>query len=167
VSTLTLTLIQLGFVAVLWIFVLVTVSVMRSDLFGVRVRAQAAPKAPKPQGQPKPARASKAPRPARPARQGRGEPGSLAVLEGPLAGQTIPLTGPIAVGRGPDNTVVLQDDYVSSRHARFYNHDGRWYVEDMGSTNGTQVGGSRITNPAQLHLGTTIKMGKTVLEVRK
>jgi pSer/pThr/pTyr-binding forkhead associated (FHA) protein len=163
VSTLTLTLIQLGFVAVLWIFVLVTVSVMRSDLFGVKVRTQPAAKPPKQARQPRPA----APKPPKPGKAARSQPGNLVVLEGPLAGRTIPLTGPISVGRGPDNMVVLQDDYVSSKHARFFQHEGRWYIEDLGSTNGTQVGGHRITNAAPLHVGATVKLGKTVLEVRK
>ena len=62
---------------------------------------------------------------------------------------------------------MLQDDYVSSRHARFFAQDGRWYVEDLGSTNGTQVGGNRISNQVPLHVGTTVRLGKTLLEVRK
>jgi len=167
VSELTLRLVQLGLLAVLWIFVLVAVSVMRSDLFGVKQRRAAAAPAPRP------VRQADAPRPPKPVspkqgRPGRGTPKSLAILEGPLAGQSIPLGAePLVVGRAPDNAVVLQDDYVSSRHARFFAQDGRWYVEDLGSTNGTQVGGNRIANQVPLHVGTTVRLGKTLLEVRK
>jgi len=168
VSELTLKLIQLGFLAVLWVFVLVAVSVMRSDLFGVKQRRAAAAAVPRPARQPNQPRPPKPIKPARPSKPGRGTPHALAVLEGPLAGQTIPLGGePLVVGRAPDNAVVLQDDYVSSRHARFFAQDGRWYVEDLGSTNGTQVGGNRITNQVPLHVGTTVRLGKTLLEVRK
>ena len=166
-SELTLRLVQLGLLAVLWIFVLVAVSVMRSDLFGVKQRRAAPAAAPKSRQ----ANAPRPPKPVKPAKQGkpgRGTPKNLAILEGPLAGQTIPLGGePLVVGRAADNSVVLQDDYVSSQHARFFAQDGRWYVEDLGSTNGTQVGGNRITNQVPLHVGTTVRLGKTLLEVRK
>ena len=166
-SELTLRLVQLGLLAVLWIFVLVAVSVMRSDLFGVKQRRPAPAAAPKAVRQPNAPRPAK-PKPAKQGRPGRGTPGNLAILEGPLAGQTIPLGAePLVVGRAPDNAVVLQDDYVSSRHARFFAQDGRWYVEDLGSTNGTQVGGNRIANQVPLHVGTTVRLGKTLLEVRK
>src|SRR6186997_3397726 len=140
---------------------------MRSDLFGVKQRraaAAAVPKAARQANQPRP----KPPKPAKQGKPGRGTPRNLAVLEGPLAGQIIPLGGePLVVGRAADNTIVLQDDYVSSRHARFFAQDGRWYVEDLGSTNGTQVGGNRIANQVPLHVGTTVRLGKTLLEVRK
>ena len=167
-SELTLRLVQLGLLAVLWIFVLVAVSVMRSDLFGVKQPRRAAAAAPKQARQPNAPRAPKPSKPPKQGKPGRGTPKSLAVLEGPLAGQTIPLGGdPLVVGRAADNSVVLQDDYVSSRHARFFAQDGRWYVEDLGSTNGTQVGGNRISNQVPLNVGTTVRMGKTLLEVRK
>ncbi len=166
-SELTLKLVQLGFLAVLWIFVLVAVSVMRSDLFGVKQRRAAVASATKARqaNQPRPPKPVK---PTKPGKPGRGTPRTLAVLEGPLAGQTIALGGePLVVGRAADNSVVLQDDYVSSRHARFFAQDGRWYVEDLGSTNGTQVGGNRISNQVALQVGTTVRLGKTLLEVRK
>jgi hypothetical protein len=168
VSELTLRLVQIGLLALLWIFVLVAVSVIRSDLFGVKQRRPAAAAAAKPARQPNQPRPPKPIKPPKPGKPGRGVPKSLAILEGPLAGHSIPLGGePLIIGRAPDNSVVLQDDYVSSRHARFFAQDGRWYVEDLGSTNGTQVGGNRISNQVPLHVGTTVRLGKTVLEVRK
>lgn len=163
-SALTLTVIQLAFLALLWIFVLIAVSVMRSDLFGMRVRREAAPA-------PRQARQARQPRPPKPPRQpkpGRGTPNTLVIVEGNLTGTKIPLGGqPIAVGRAAENQLVLDDDYVSGRHARFYADNGRWYVEDLGSTNGTHVGAHRITSPTPLNVGTSVRLGKTVVEVRK
>ena len=74
---------------------------------------------------------------------------------------------PILIGRGTDAAIRLDDDYVSTRHARIANSGDTWYVEDLGSTNGTYVGSSRISQPTALQLGTQIRIGKTILELRK
>ncbi|MDQ6688005.1 MAG: FHA domain-containing protein, partial [Actinomycetota bacterium] len=58
-------------------------------------------------------------------------------------------------------------DYVSTRHARIASSGDQWFVEDLGSTNGTYVGTSRITQATAIGLGTRIRVGKTVLELRK
>jgi pSer/pThr/pTyr-binding forkhead associated (FHA) protein len=71
------------------------------------------------------------------------------------------------VGRASDNTIVLEDDYASGHHARFFGQDGQWYVEDLGSTNGTYLGTQRITQPAPIGLGAQVRIGKTILELRK
>ena len=163
-SELTLTIIKLGFLAVLWLFVLTAVSVMRSDLFGRRAAQRSTNRRPA-TPPPAPARAERAPKAAK---GKRGVPSTLVVTQGALSGTTVRLgDSPVTLGRSQDSTIVLDDDYVSSRHARFFSQDGRWYVEDLGSTNGTQVGGHRITNAVPLYVGTTVKLGKTVLEVRK
>ncbi len=156
-SALTLLVIHLGILALLWIFVLVAVSVMRSDLFGVRVPREAVARAPRQAREP---RAAKPPRLPKQGRPGRGTPTTLMVVEGNLAGTKLGLGGPpITAGRNVANTLVLEDDYVSGRHARFF--------EDLGSTNGTLVGESRITIPTALAVGASVRMGKTVIEVRK
>jgi hypothetical protein len=158
VSELTLTVIRLGFLAVLWLFVLTTVSVMRSDLFGTR-----GPTAP-----PVAARSEKPPKPARKPKAGKGTPGKLVVTQGTLAGTSVSLTeAPVTIGRAPDSTVVLDDDYASSRHARLFPDNGRWLVEDLGSTNGTYLDRERVSGPTPVPLGIPIRIGKTVLELRK
>ena len=63
--------------------------------------------------------------------------------------------------------LVLDDDYASGRHARVFYDDKSWFVEDLGSTNGTHVNGERITAPTQLQAGTQLRIGTTVLELRR
>jgi len=155
VSELTLTLIKLGFLAVLWLFVLSAVSVIRSDIFGARVDSTKT-RQPKAAKQPKPGR------------EPRGSPRSVEVTEGPNAGQTVPLDGrPILIGRGSDAALRLDDDYVSTRHARIATNGEQWFVEDLGSTNGTYLGSQRVTSPMPLTVGTPVRVGKTVVELRK
>jgi len=158
VSELTLTVIRLGFLAVLWLFVLTAVSVMRSDLFGTR---PAPARSARPQ-------AAKQPKPPRAAKPKRGTPGKLVVTQGTLTGTKVPLAEvPVTIGRAPDSTVVLDDDYASSRHARLFPDSGRWLVEDLGSTNGTYLDRERVNGPTPVPLGVPIRIGKTVLELRK
>lgn len=163
-SELTLTVMRLGFLAVLWLFVIVAVQVIRSDLFGTRVTQRAARRG----GQDRPpARQSQ---PARQQnRQRRGAPTKLVVSEGSLAGTTVALQGQtITLGRAHDSTIVLDDDYASSRHAKIYpDRNGQWIVEDLNSTNGTYLDRSRLTAPTPIALGVPIRIGKTVIELRK
>ncbi len=159
-SELTLTLIRLGFLAVLWLFVLSAVSVIRSDMFGARVDST---RAPKPAKTPKPA---KEPRQRR--RDSRNEPRQLVVADGPDRGQSVPLGAePLLIGRGTDAAIRLDDDYVSTRHARVATNGEEWFVEDLGSTNGTYVGSQRVTAPTPIAMGTPIRIGKSVLELRR
>jgi hypothetical protein len=166
VSELTLTLIRLGFLAVLWLFVLSAVSVIRSDMFGARVENR---KAGKPARAAQPPKPPKPPKPARTLRRGsRHAPRSLVVVDGPDKGQSAPLSEqPILIGRGADAAIRLDDDYVSTRHARVASNGEQWFVEDLGSTNGTYLGHQRVTTPTPLTMGTPIRVGKTVLELRR
>ncbi|MGW5096088.1 FHA domain-containing protein FhaB/FipA [Streptomyces nodosus] len=170
-SELTLTVMRLGFLAVLWLFVIVAVQVIRSDLFGTRVTQRGSRRdAGRPQ---QAARQAAAPPPQRQqpsgGRQRRGAPSKLVVSEGSLTGTTVALQGQtITLGRAHDSTIVLDDDYASSRHARIYpDRDGQWIVEDLGSTNGTYLDRSRLTTPTPIPLGAPIRIGKTVIELRK
>ncbi len=89
------------------------------------------------------------------------------VTEGALAGTSVRLgETPVTLGRAHDCTIVLDDDYASSRHARIFPKDGQWWVEDLGSTNGTYLDRSRLTSPTTIPLGVPVRVGKTVLELR-
>ncbi|MFD5516758.1 FHA domain-containing protein [Streptomyces sp. NPDC127066] len=172
-SELTLTVMRLGFLAVLWLFVIVAVQVIRSDLFGTRVtqrgsrREAARPQQAARQAAPPQQRQQQTP--AAGGRQRRGAPSKLVVSEGTLTGTTVALQGQtITLGRAHDSTIVLDDDYASSRHARIYpDRDGQWIVEDLGSTNGTYLDRNRLTTPTPVPLGAPIRIGKTVIELRK
>jgi pSer/pThr/pTyr-binding forkhead associated (FHA) protein len=166
-SELTLTIIRLGFLAILWMFVLTTVSVMRSDLFGRRA-ARPQPRRAPAAAETRPQRRERKERPAKPAKGRRGHPGNLVVTQGALSGTTIRLGDqPVTLGRAQDSTIVLDDDYVSGRHARFYPKDGQWVVEDLGSTNGTYLDRTKVTAPTPVKIGVPVRIGKTVVELRK
>jgi len=167
-SELTLTTIRLGFLAVLWMFVLTAVSVMRSDLFGRRVANRPQPKRSQAPPAPKPAKAEKASRAAKPAKGKRGVPSNLVVTQGALSGTTVRLGDqPVTLGRSQESTIVLDDDYVSGKHARFFPRDGQWYVEDVGSTNGTYIDRTKVTTATPVKIGMPVRIGKTVVELRK
>jgi pSer/pThr/pTyr-binding forkhead associated (FHA) protein len=153
-SELTVTVIRLGLLALLWVFVFSVLGVLRGDLFAARPRppAPATPSAP----------AAALPR------RTRRDPSHLLVTEGPLQGTTIALAqASVLIGRSPESTLVLDDDYASGKHARIYPQDGDWWVEDLGSTNGTFAGQTRVTEPLALSVGSTLRIGTTVLEVRR
>lgn len=156
-SELTLFLIRFAYLAVLWIFVLAAISVVRSDMFGARVPEPRAARGPR-------GKQAKTPKPPR----RRGSPTHVQVIDGANSGDRAELNGdPVLIGRGTDAAIRLDDDYVSTRHARIALSGDQWYVEDLGSTNGTYVGSSRLTEPLAVSVGTQVRIGKTVLELRK
>ena len=159
-NALTLTLIRVAFLAVLWLFVIAAIGVVRTDMFGTaaakirRARSRPTPQAPR--------------QPQRPARASRGIPRYLVVTGGALSGMTVDLADQqITMGRANDATLVLNDDYASSRHARIFPQDGQWIVEDLGSTNGTYLDRQKVTRPTPVPVGVPIRIGKTVLELRR
>ncbi len=156
-SELTLFLIRIAYLAILWIFVLSAISVIRSDMFGARVPEAA-----------RGARAGKAPKPQKQPSKRKGAPTHVIVTAGSNVGDRAELDrGPVLIGRGSDAAIRLDDDYVSTRHARIAVSGDQWFVEDLGSTNGTYVGTVRITQPTTISLGSQVRIGKTVLELRK
>lgn len=153
-SELTLFLVRFAYLAILWIFVLSAISVIRSDMFGARLPTDRQPR-----------KSGRTPKPPKPR---RGAPTQVLVVAGTNVGATAPLSAaPVLIGRGSDAAIRLEDDYVSTRHARIVASGDQWFVEDLGSTNGTYLGTSRITQPMALTIGTQIRIGKTILELRK
>ena len=151
-SALTLTAIRLGLLALLWAFIFSIVSVLRGDLYGTHVVSRGG-------------RQSAPSRPAKPIRRG---PTRLAIIEGPMRGGSVPLTASgVLIGRNPECTLVLSDDFASGRHARIYPDGDGWLIDDLGSTNGTFVGGERIGQGVPLGEGARVRIGQTVLEARK
>ena len=81
--------------------------------------------------------------------------------------RTVRLKGSVEIGRRDGCAVRLSDTYVSQVHARLYGENGAWYVEDLGSTNGTFLNDARVSSPVEVHAGDVVKVGKTVLELRR
>ncbi|HYX95266.1 MAG TPA: FHA domain-containing protein [Geodermatophilus sp.] len=143
---------RFGFLLLLWLFIFAAFRVVRADLFGGRAgRVSSVP-----------------PRAATPGKKkARGAPKTLVVTAGPLTGTKITLgEQPILIGRADDSTLVLTDDFASSRHARLTNRGGQWYVEDLGSTNGTYLDQQRVQGPLLVAPGQPIRIGQTALELR-
>jgi hypothetical protein len=141
---------RFGFLLLLWLFIFAAFRVVRADLFGGRAgRVSSVP--------PRAAAGKKRPR----------GPKTLVVTHGPLTGTKITLgEQPILIGRADDSTLVLTDDFASSRHARLTNRGGQWYVEDLGSTNGTYLDQQRVQGPLLVNPGQPIRIGQTALELR-
>lgn len=143
-----------GFLVLLWLFVFAALRVVRSDLYaasGLRVNV---PSSRRSNSRQKKSRSGRVPQ-------------QLVVTRGALAGTRIALDGrPILIGRADDSTLVLDDDYASTRHARLSLRDSEWYAEDLGSTNGTYLDRTKITEPIRVPLGVPLRIGKTVIELR-
>ena len=141
---------RFGFLLLLWLFIFAAFRVVRADLFGGRAGRVAASRP--------------GPPPARSAARG---PRTLVVTAGSLSGTKITLGDqPILIGRADDSTLVLTDDFASSRHARLTNRGGQWYVEDLGSTNGTYLDQQRVQGPLLVNTGQPIRIGQTAMELR-
>ena len=158
-SEIVITVARYGFLVLLWIFVFTVAGVIRRDLFaGSRAsRLVAAPRGVGPvTGGGRPAKVKRG----RAAHQ-------LVVTAGSLAGTRITLgEAPISIGRAEDSTLVITDDYASSRHARLVPRAGQWYIEDLGSTNGTYLDRAKVSAPTPVPLGVPIRIGRTSIELR-
>ena len=98
--------------------------------------------------------------------RGRRIPSQLVLVEG-RGPDTVDLVPPeTTVGRDESCHVTIPDSSVSHRHARIYHSDGEWYVEDLGSTNGTFVNDRPLTRPIVLRPGDTVSIGRSTLEAR-
>lgn len=103
--------------------------------------------------------------PVAPAR-GKRIPSTLVLVEGngPASVDLVPPE--TLLGRDAGCHVTIPDSSVSHRHARIYHSDGEWYVEDLGSTNGTFVNDRPLTRPMVLRPGDTVAIGRSTLEAR-
>ena len=181
-SELTLLVLRLGFLLLLWLFIFGIVYALRSDLFGQRVRKLKtdAPATPVPAAAfaaasavpaaAAPARASAAPTP--PSSVGERATAQnatrLVITSGPKAGVEFPLTTEsITIGRSNDSSLVIRDDYTSTHHARLMLWNDEWMLQDLDSTNGTFLAGSRVTVPTKIPLNATVKIGATSFELRR
>lgn len=167
-SQLTLLVLQLGFLALLWVFIFAIVFALRSDLFGSRVRRISAPAEPSAAvvAAAAPAFDSTPSTDTAPATQESAN--RLVITSGAKAGAEVPLTvDELTIGRSADSSLILRDDYTSTHHARLMVWNGQWMLQDLDSTNGTFMAGNRVTSPVPITLNTPIKIGATTFELRR
>ena len=172
---LTLLLLRLGFLVLLWAFVFAIVYALRSDLFGQRARRLPAQAAGFPTAVAAPAVAPAAAAPAADNAAHRAPPhaGSktakrLVITSGPREGVEIDLPAEqLTIGRSSESGLVIRDDYTSTHHARLMLWDDQWVIQDLESTNGTFLDGSRVTVPVPVPIGTPITIGTTSFELRR
>ncbi|MWC00221.1 FHA domain-containing protein FhaB/FipA [Agromyces seonyuensis] len=162
----------------MWGFVFAIVYALRSDLFGQRVRklqpaatAGAEPRAATPPGGTAPVVPAASGYPSSPVDRsdaGNDNASKLVITSGPRAGAEFPLgRDEITIGRSGDSAIIIRDDYTSTHHARLMLWNGRWMIQDLDSTNGTFLDGSRVTVPVPVPLGATVKVGATTFELRR
>lgn len=170
---LAVSLLRLGYLVALWGTVLMAIWALRRDVYGTTIarrgRAPGSRRAAKAAAEP-PAAAAKAASPLsrRTAGQSPDAPTRLVVTSGPMRGSTLPLgSAGVVIGRSSSANLVLDDEFASSRHAQIVLQGGQWYLEDLGSTNGSFVGREAITTPVMLKSGSSFRIGQTTLEVQK
>ena len=150
-SDLVIAAIKVVFLGLLWLFILFVANVVRTDMFGRRVPASSLS--------------------AIPADRGRGKgrsklPTRFAITAGPQQGVAVPVEPTINLGRAADSTLLLDDDYASSRHAQLVQKDATtWVISDLQSTNGTYVNGKLVTEPVKVTVGDVVRIGKTLMRL--
>lgn len=156
------TILRFGFVALLWLLVIGLVLVLRRDIF-LASSASAKSSLNRSRGRNPQNKKSKPQK-----SKHKGRPRYLAFTGGALAGNRLKLDGnPILLGRSGECTVPLKDSYSSNKHARIYNNNGNWFIEDLNSTNGTFVGNKRLTAAQPLELGVVVRIGQTTMELTR
>jgi pSer/pThr/pTyr-binding forkhead associated (FHA) protein len=151
-----LLIVKIAFLVVLYLFVARAVRAVLLDVYGPRADRPAGRKR---QKQRQPA----APKPARSARK---MPKELMVND--LDGRrSVPLRDSVTIGRAASCDLVVSDNYVSNVHARIYAKDGTYWLEDLGSTNGTYVNRGKVSVPVAIGPGDEVKVGKASLELRR
>ena len=146
-----LTILKILFLALLYLFIARAIRVIYLDLVGPRA----------PQRSPAPA-STPAPR------RKRAQPRELLVTDPDGAARRYPMASePLQIGRSDACHIILSDTYASQMHARVFPKDGEWFVEDLGSTNGTYLNRVKVSHPSPVGAGDEIRIGKTSLEVRR
>ena len=101
---------------------------------------------------------------------GKASPQATTVLVHPPDGgraRTFKLAASMRIGRAAECEIRIDDTYASQEHARLFGKNGAWYIEDLGSTNGTSVNDQKLAAPAIVQPGDKIHVGTTVLELRR
>lgn len=158
-----LTVLKFCLLALLYIFFLRVLQAVWSEVRG-----------PRPNQPSRPAKAERQPRPARnlaaaiPSRRAAPMPvgSKLVMIEPPeIAGNSFELGDELTMGRSAGCQITLDDTYVSQLHTRVFRREDRYFVEDLGSTNGTYLNRNKVASPTPVNPGDRIQVGSTVLEL--
>ncbi len=179
-SALTLLLLRFGFLFILWAFVFAVIYALRTDLFGQRVRrlpTEAAAGQPfitaevAPVSVPAPAYGQSSPSDATEAfavQSASAGATRLVIVSGPKEGLELPLgKEPLTIGRSNESGLVVRDEYTSTHHARLMLWSEDWVIQDLDSTNGTFLNGTRVSLPTPVPLNTPVRIGTTSFELRR
>jgi hypothetical protein len=105
------------------------------------------------------------------AREPVDRPGRLVVLESPagepLAGQSYSLDVITPLGRDVNNAIVVDDPFASAEHAVLTYRGRSWYLEDLGSTNGSYINGRRVDGVAPMGFGDELQIGQVRLRLER
>lgn len=161
VSELALFLVRIGFVAVLWIFILSLLSVIRADLYGRRVITRIAK-------QNAPSLSADSASELGIEDSDAFEPTQIAIITGRNAGSSIKIDGKkeILIGRAASSDLVIGDEFASGMHAKLVLVGEDWVLQDLNSTNGTFLDGKKVTTPVTIRAAMTIRIGTTNFELR-
>lgn len=143
-----LTTLKFLFIALLYLFIARAIRVIYLDLVGPRVAKQ--------QRQSRPT-----------GRKAKGSPRSVRVREPDKPERSFSLNEELTFGRAEHCDVQLDDTYCSTMHARLFSKDGQWFVEDVGSTNGTYLNRVKVSSPSPIAVGDEVRVGKTIVEIRR
>ena len=92
----------------------------------------------------------------------------LKIVEPPeRRGRTFAMSEEMTIGRAAGCAVSIEDPLISQLHARIFRRDGQYFVEDLGSTNGTYLNRKRVAGPIPIAPNDRLAMGDTVLEIKK
>jgi hypothetical protein len=105
------------------------------------------------------------------AREPTSELGRLVVVDSPGGdppiGSAFALDAITTLGRDVNNTIVVEDPFASADHAALTFRGRTWYVEDLGSTNGTYVNGHRVEGVAPIGFGDDLQVGQVRLRLER
>ena len=157
VSPFVLSVLKYAFLALVYFFVFRALRTVAVDVAGRRSRAPDS----------RPTRPVAGPAPV--ARGGKRRAPTEVVVRGEDGKKldSVPLGSAVQIGRAEACHVRIEDRYASQFHARLFGRDGSWFVEDLGSTNGTYLNQRRVTGTAEVRAGDRLRLGKTTLELRR
>lgn len=153
-SDLVFTLSKFAFLAALWLLILIVARVVKTDMFGKRVAAASLSAVPAHRGRRAPHQFQQAPT-------------RFAITNGTQQGLSVPVQRTINLGRSPDSTIILEDEFCSARHAQLVQQNATtWLLSDLRSTNGTFLNGQAVGDePVSVTVGDVIRIGRTLMRL--